>query len=127
MPRLRVKISRPDEEALFGAAYLTLAETGVVVEEDGVTLLDARGGAKERFLARYAEQKERWALMRATLDLRAETLRRALALAEAAPKEGPVERLPESALAEIRRLLAEAEGEPHDPRGVTRAWDPEHK
>lgn len=79
----------------------------------------------QEFLAVYDDQRWRWSLEKRNLDVRAEILRRALALVEGggADKAGPAPGLSEEQKAEIARMLAEAEKAPRDPMGIAEPWD----
>lgn len=134
-----VRLSSVDEIALLGAAYLLTEDAFVLVSRKG------KGGAVElwpkknkkpaalaaAFRREYENQRLRWALTRDGLGLRAETLRRALALAEAAGgrPQAPQASLTPEQKAEIAALLAEAEADsgPRDPLGITRPWEETRK
>lgn len=134
-----VRLPSVDEEALLGAAYAMTRDAYVLVTRKG------RGGAVElwpkrkttaaalaaAFRREYANQVLRWSLTRGGLGLRAETLRRALLLAEAAggrPQTPPASLTPEQK-AEIAALLAEADADagPRDPLGITIPWEESRK
>lgn len=130
-----VRLAAVDEQALLGAAYLMTRDAYVLVSRKG------RGGAVElwpkrksapksladAFKREYANQRLRWALSRGGLGLRAETLRRALVLAESAGgrTEAPRTTLTPEQKAEIAALLAEADADrgPKDPLGIARPWE----
>lgn len=120
--KVAVKLREPEPLALSGAAYLMMDVAYCILEKDGVTLTPKPGAPKEdlaeRFRALYRDQSARWSLAAATLDLRAEALRRAMTPVAA----GAAELSPE-AKREIAALLAEAESQPRDPRGVAASWD----
>jgi hypothetical protein len=121
--KISVKIRKPDPLALSGAAYLMMDAAYCILEKDGATLTPKPGAPKEdlaeRFRVLYRDQLARWSLAAATLDLRAEALRRAMSPAAA----GAAAELSPQAKREIAALLAEAESEPRDPRGVASSWD----
>lgn len=83
------------------------------------------------FRREYANQVLRWSLTRDGLGLRAETLRRALLLAEAAGgrTQAPQASLTPEQKAEIAALLAEADADagPKDPLGIARPWEETRK
>ena len=85
----------------------------------------------EAFRREYANQLLRWSLTRDGLGLRAETLRRALLLAEAAGGriQAPQATLRPEQKAEIAALLAEADADtgPKDPLGITQPWEESRK
>lgn len=130
-----VRLSSVDEVALLGAAYLMTGSAYVLVTRKG------RGGAVElwpkknasakalaaAFRREYGNQLLRWSLSRGGLGLRAETLRRALALAEAAGgrPQAPQASLTPEQKAEIAALLAEADADtgPRDPLGIAEPWE----
>jgi len=130
-----VRFAAVDELALLGAAYAMTGSAYALVTRKG------RGGSVElwpkkktepkalaaAFRREYANQRLRWALTRDGLGLRAETLRRALILAEAAGgrPEAPTATLTPEQKAEIAALLAEADADkgPRDPLGITTAWE----
>jgi hypothetical protein len=134
-----VRLASVDENALLGAGYLMTQDAFVLVRRKG------KGGAVElwpkkraspraladAFRREYANQVLRWSLTRGGLGLRAETLRRALVLAEAAG--GRVEVLQTSLTpeqkAEIAALLAEADADlsPRDPLGIMQPWEESRK
>lgn len=134
-----VRLAAVDENALLGAAYAMTEDAYVLVSRKG------RGGAVElwpkrkvpaarlaaAFRREYANQVLRWSLSRGGLGLRAETLRRALLLAEAAGgrTEAPQASLTPEQKAEIAALLAEADADtgPKDPLGITRPWEESRK
>lgn len=134
-----VRLASVDENALLGAAYVMTEDAFVLVSRKG------RGGAVElwprrkvpaaklaaAFRREYANQVLRWSLSRGGLGLRAETLRRALLLAEAAGgrTEAPQASLTPEQKAEIAALLAEADADtgPKDPLGITRPWEESRK
>lgn len=134
-----VRLASVDENALLGAAYVMTEDAYVLVSRKG------RGGAVElwpkgkvpasklaaAFRREYANQVLRWSLSRGGLGLRAETLRRALLLAEAAGgrTEAPQASLTPEQKAEIAALLAEADADagPKDPLGITRPWEESRK
>jgi hypothetical protein len=137
--RVVVNIPSVDENALLGAAYLLSEEAWVIVSRKG------KAGAVElwpkdkqtskalaaAFRREYVNQKLRWALSRGGMGLRAETLRRALALAEAAGGRVQMTQatLTPEQKAEIAALLAEAEADtgPRDPLGITQPWEESRK
>jgi hypothetical protein len=128
-----VTIKNADAQAFLGAAYLLTDEAFVSVSrrgKDWSATLSAKTGTK-KFAARlkldYENQLLRWRVQRANRGLRADVLRRALALCEEsggkpAGRQGTL--LPEQ-LDEIARLLAEAESDkgPRDPLGITKFWE----
>lgn len=134
-----VRLPSVDENALLGAAYAMTADAFVLVSRKG------KGGAVElwpkkkipskalaaAFRREYANQVLRWSLSRAGLGLRAETLRRALLLAEAAGgrPQAPQAALTHEQKAEIAALLAEADADtgPRDPLGIARPWEESRK
>ncbi len=134
-----VRLAAVDEQALLGAAYVLTGDAYVLVSRKG------KGGAVElwpkkklttkalaaAFKREYANQVLRWSLTRDGLGLRAETLRRALALAEAAGgrTEMPQASLTPEQRAEIAALLAEADADtgPRDPLGITQPWEESRK
>lgn len=134
-----VRLPSVDENALLGAAYLMTEDAYVLVSRKG------RGGSVElwprgkvhaaklaaAFRREYANQLLRWSLSRGGLGLRAETLRRALLLAEAAGgrTEAPQASLTAEQKAEIAALLAEADADkgPRDPLGITQPWEESRK
>lgn len=134
-----VRLASVDENALLGAAYLMTRDAYVLVSRRG------KAGAVElwpkntiapkalaaAFRREYANQRLRWALTRDGLGLRAETLRRALELAEAAGgrTQAPQATLTPEQKAEISVLLAEAEADkgPRDPLGIARPWEESRK
>ncbi|MBI2385252.1 MAG: hypothetical protein HYV14_04475 [Elusimicrobia bacterium] len=134
-----VRLPSVDEEALLGAAYVMTEDAYVLVSRKG------KGGAVElwpkkkakpaalaaAFRREYANQVLRWSLTRDGLGLRAETLRRALLLAEAAGgrAEAPPASLTPEQKAEIAALLAEADADtgPRDPLGITVPWEESRK
>lgn len=134
-----VRLASVDESALLGAAYLMTRDAYVLVNRKG------KGGAVElwpkkktppailaaAFRREYANQLLRWSLTRDGLGLRAETLRRALLLAEAAGgrTQAPQATLTPEQKAEIAALLAEADADtgPKDPLGITRPWEESRK
>lgn len=134
-----VRLAAADENALLGAAYLMTREAYVLVSRKGkagcVELWPKKKNSPSALAAafrrEYANQLLRWTLARGGLALRAETLRRALALAEAA---GGRTQAPQAALtaeqkAEIAALLAEAAADPgpRDPLGITVSWEESRK
>ena len=137
--RAVIRLAAVDENAWLGAAYLMTDEAYVLVSRKG------KAGAVElwpknkqtpkaladAFRREYANQKLRWALSRGGLGLRAETLRRALALAEAAGGrvEASQTTLTAEQKAEIAALLAEAEADtgPKDPLGIAQPWEDSRK
>jgi hypothetical protein len=134
-----VRLASVDENALLGAAYLMTADAYVLVSRKG------KGGAVElwprkktsaaalaaAFRREYANQVLRWSLSLGGLGLRAETLRRALLLAEAAGgrPQAPQASLTPGQKAEIAALLAEADADagPKDPLGIARPWEESRK
>ncbi len=139
MKSVVVRLASIDENALLGAAYMMTQDAYVLVGRKGkggtVELWPKKKqGLKalaEAFGREYDNQLLRWALSRAGLGLRAETLRRARALAEAAggrPQALPATLTPEQK-AEIAVLLAEAEADPgpKDPLGIAQPWDESRK
>jgi hypothetical protein len=134
-----VRIASVDENALLGAAYLLTGEAYVLVSRKGKTgavelwpkKKQASKALAAAFRREYENQKLRWSLSRGGLGLRAETLRRALALAEAS---GGRVQMTQAALtpeqkAEIAALLAEADADtgPRDPLGITQPWEDSRK
>lgn len=130
-----VRFAAVDELALLGAAYAMTDEAYALVTRKGkggsVELWPRKKTAPKALIAafkrEYENQRLRWALTRDGLGLRAETLRRALALAQAAGgrPEAPTASLTPEQKAEIAALLAEAENDkgPRDPLGITRPWE----
>lgn len=134
-----VRLPSVDEDALLGAAYVMTEDAFVLVSRKG------KGGAVElwpkkaakpaalaaAFRREYANQVLRWSLTRDGLGLRAETLRRALLLAEAAGgrTQAPRASLTPEQKAEIAALLAEADADagPKDPLGIARPWEESRK
>lgn len=137
--RAVVRLAKVDEPALLGAAYALTADAFVLVARKGKgggVELWPKGKTKPAALAaafrrEYANQLLRWALSREGLGLRAETSRRALALAEAAGgrPQAPQASLSPEQKAEIAALLAEAEADrgPRDPLGIARPWEETRK
>lgn len=134
-----VRLASVDEHALLGAAYVLSSDAYVLVSRKGkggaVELWPKKGFSTKALAAafrrEYANQVLRWSLTRDGLGLRAETLRRALALAEAAGgrTEMPQASLTPEQRAEIAALLAEAEADkgPRDPLGITQPWEESRK
>lgn len=134
-----VRLPSVDEDALLGAAYLLTEDAYVLVSrkgKGGAVELWPKKGAKPSALAaafrrEYANQLLRWSLTRGGLGLRAETMRRALLLAEAAGgrPQAPQASLTPEQKAEIAALLAEAEADPgpRDPLGIARPWEESRK
>jgi hypothetical protein len=129
-----VRLATVDVNALLGAAYAMTDVAYSLVGRNGkggtVELWPKRkAGLKTlaaAFRREYANQVLRWALARDGFGLRAETLRRALALAQAAGgrAKAPRASLTPAQAAEIAALLAEAEADPEkDPLGIGRAWE----
>ncbi len=128
-----VRLPSVDETAFLCAAHALTARAWVLAERSGrsgtVRLWPKKGAGKglaEEFRREYANQLLRWSLTRGGLGLRAEALRRALALAESAGgrAEAPAASLTPEQKAEIAALLAEAEADPgpRDPLGIARPW-----
>jgi hypothetical protein len=128
-----VTVKNADAQAFLGAAYLLTDEAFVAVSrrgKDWTATVGAKAGTKKfaaRFKLDYENQLLRWRIARANRGLRADVLRRALALCEEsggkpAARQGTL--LPEQ-LDEISRLLAEAAADkgPRDPLGVTKFWE----
>jgi len=134
-----VRFASVDEQAFLGAAYALTADAYALVTRKGkggsVELWPKRKLAPKALAAafrrEYANQRLRWALTRDGLGLRAETLRRALALADASGgrAEAPQAALTPEQKAEIAALLAEAEADkgPRDPLGITQPWEDSRK
>lgn len=134
-----VRLASVDENALLGAAYLMTDEAFVLVSRKGKggrVELWPKGRTPAKALAaafrrEYANQVLRWSLSRGGLGLRAETLRRALLLAQAAGgrPEAPRASLTPAQKAEIAALLAEADADPgpRDPLGIAQPWDESRK
>jgi len=134
-----VRLASVDEQALLGAAYAMTGEAYALVTrkgKGGSVELWPKGKASPKALAaafkrEYANQMLRWSLTRDGLGLRAETLRRALVLAEAAGgrPEAPQATLTAEQKAEIAALLAEADADkgPRDPLGITQPWEESRK
>lgn len=134
-----VRLASVDENALLGAAYLMTADAYALVGRKGkggwVELRPKKRqtpkALAEAFRREYENQKLRWELTREGLGLRAETLRRALALAEAAGGRPQMPRasLTDEQKAEIAAMLAEAEADPgpRDPLGITQPWEESRK
>ena len=134
-----VRLAVVDELALLGAAYALTGDAYVLIARKGKAgsvelwpkgkLLPSALSAS--FRREYENQKLRWALTRDGLGLRAETLRRALVLAEAAGgrTQAPQATLTPEQKAEIAALLAEAEADtgPKDPLGITKPWEESRK
>lgn len=134
-----VRLASVDESALLGAAYLMTQDAYVLVSRKG------KGGSVElwpkktitpkalasAFRREYANQLLRWSLTREGLGLRAEILRRALLLAEAAGgrTQAPQATLTPEQKAEIAALLAEADADtgPKDPLGIAQPWEESRK
>lgn len=121
-----------DELAFMGAAYALSAVADVIVRPEGRSRAAwlrprKRGGLKalaRAFEREYENQRLRWSMLREGRALTAQALRRALELDDAgAPGGSAPAALPPERLEEIARLLAEAQGEPRDPRGVSRPWE----
>jgi hypothetical protein len=130
---IKVAVAGADLPAFMGAAYQVTDASHAIVGRAGraatVTLWPKNGtrtaGLAARFLAVYGDQRSRWSVERANLDVRAEVLRRSLRLIEdegAAPGE-PAPSLSADQKAEIARMLAEAESAPRDPLGIARPWE----
>jgi hypothetical protein len=118
-----------DPLAWLGAAYAMSEDAYVLVDGDAVVLWPkskASAAALTRgFAAEYENQAARWATARANLGVRAEVLRRSLALLAARPQGGDAPAtLDPAQAAEIKRLLAEAENDPNprDPLGIATPW-----
>lgn len=134
-----VRLPSVDEDALLGAAYVMTEDAFVLVSRKGkggaVELWPKKGGKPAALAAafrrEYANQVLRWSLTRDGLGLRAETLRRALLLAEAAGgrTQAPQASLTPEQKAEIAALLAEADADagPKDPLGIARPWEETRK
>ena len=134
-----VRLRSVDENALLGAAYLMTDEAFVLVSrkgKDGAVELWPKKKTSAKALAaafrrEYANQVLRWTLSRGGLGLRAETLRRALLLAQAAGGriEAPQASLTPEQRAEIAALLAEADADPgpRDPLGIALPWEESRK
>lgn len=134
-----VRLAPVDEQSLLGAAYLMTGDAYALVTRKGkagsVELWPKRkiplNTLAAAFRREYANQLLRWSLTRDGLGLRAETLRRALALAEAAGgrPEAPQAALTPEQKAEIAALLAEAEADtgPRDPLGIAQPWEDSRK
>ena len=129
----KVAVAGADLPAFMGAAYQLTDAAHAIVGRSGraatVTLWPKKGTRTAvlaaRFLSVYADQRSRWAVERANLDVRAEILRRALILIEAegvSPGE-PAPSLSAEQKSEIARMLAEAESAPRDPLGIARPWE----
>lgn len=129
---VRVAVPGADPLAFWGAAYQMMGRAHAAVGGSkagpSVTLWPRSGGGAARlaedFLALYEDQRLRWAVERANLDVRAEVLRRALALAERAGA-GPAPQaasLSEEQKDEISRMLAQAEAAERDPLGIAVPW-----
>ncbi|MDD5304462.1 MAG: hypothetical protein PHS14_15300 [Elusimicrobia bacterium] len=136
---MKILLASVDENALLGAAYLMTEDAYVLVARKGksgsVELWPKKNASPAALAAafrrEYANQVLRWSLTRDGLGLRAETLRRALELAEAAGgrTQAPQATLTPEQKAEIAALLAEAEADhgPKDPLGITRPWEESRK
>ncbi|UPT75703.1 MAG: hypothetical protein M0D55_08540 [Elusimicrobiota bacterium] len=134
-----VRLSSVDETAFFCAAHALTDRAIVVVERSGKSAtarLWPKGPGSGKSLAaefrrEYENQALRWRLTREGLGLRAETLRRALALAAAAGGrlEAPAASLTPAQKAEIAALLAEADADPgpRDPLGIATPWEDREK
>ncbi len=134
-----VRLASVDEHALLGAAYVMTQDAYALVTRKG------KGGNVElwpkkktslqvlaaAFRREYENQRLRWSLTRGGLGLRAETLRRALLLAEAAGgrTQAPQATLTPEQKAEIAALLAEADADtgPRDPLAITQPWEDSRK
>ena len=135
--RAVVRFSSVDENALLGAAYAMTKDAYALVTragKGGGVELWPKGGRSPKALAaafrrEYENQRLRWTLARDGAALRAETLRRALALAEAAGgrPQAPQASLSPEQKAEIAALLAEADPGPRDPLGITQPWEDSRK
>lgn len=126
-----VRVARAEPLAFLGAAYLLTDRAFVSVDRRGA-VWEARlrpkaasgAGLKEAFRAAYDGQKVRWAVERANLPVRAEVLRRALALDEAAGvPRGPGTAAALSPEDRARMDAALSEGPVEDPRGIKRYWE----
>ena len=128
-----VAVAAGDRLAFWGAAYQLSGAAHAIVGRRGrlmtVALRPKKGlstaGLAERFLAAYGDQRARWAVERANLDLRAEVLRRSLLLADAGagPDGAEARTLAPEQASEIARLLVEARSAPRDPLGIATPWD----
>lgn len=125
-----VRLRRADPLAFFGAAYLLTDRAFVSLERRGAAwearLRAKTGGAAglaELFRSAYEDQRARWAMERANLPVRAEILRRALALDEAAGLRAPetAALLSPERRAEIETALKERPVE--DSQGIARTWE----
>ena len=133
----RITLTRPDGLALLGAAYLMTEDAYVALggrsARRTVTLWPKKGRSPAPLAAgfrlEYANQLRRWALARRGRALRAQVLRRALALSDGVgPRAArPAPPLSPERRAEIERLLAEAEALPGDPLGIARTWEESRK
>ena len=134
-----VRLAVADENAFLGAAYLLTRDAYVLVSRKGKTgrvelwpkTNMPAAALAAAFRREYANQLLRWGLARDGFALRAETLRRALALAEAAGgrTQAPQATLTPEQKAEIAALLAEAEADPgpRDPLGIAQPWEDSRK
>ena len=133
-----VTLASVDDTAFYCAAHALTDRAIVIVERSGrggrARLWPKAGGSAKSLAAgfkrEYENQVLRRRLDREGLGLSAETLRRALALAEAAGgrAEAPAASLTPEQKAEIAALLAEADADPgpRDPLGITRPWEETH-
>ncbi|MBI3554083.1 MAG: hypothetical protein HY077_16425 [Elusimicrobia bacterium] len=133
---VRVTVRKADELAFLGAAYLATDLAYALVSRKGkdwsVALTPkspktSTHKVSAAFREAYEGQLLRWAIARNNRGMRAEVLKRALALCQAsggrpASRQGSL--LPEQK-EDIARLLAEAEADqsPKDPLGITRNWE----
>lgn len=127
------RIRHPDELAWLGSAYLSTEEAYVALDRQGgeeVAILWPKRNIRlaniaAAFAREYDNQLHRWNLLRLNRAVRAETLRRALALAdESGVLIGRAQpRLAAGQMEEIERLLAEAEEAPKDPLGIAKPWE----
>lgn len=125
----RVSMKAADELAWLGAAYAMTAEAYVLVEDGAVALWPKKratpAALARAFAAEYESLAVRWAAARGGLGVRAEVLRRALALlAERPSGEEAAPRLDDEQAERIRALLAEADADPspQDPLGIRTPW-----
>ena len=138
-PKAVIRLASVDENALLGAACMMTRDAYVLASRKGkagAVELRPKGKRSPKALAaafrrEYANQLLRWGLARDGLALRAETLRRALALAEAAGgrTQAPQTTLTPEQKAEIAALLAEADADtgPKDPLGIAQPWEESRK
>ena len=132
--RVEFRLSRADDLALSGAAYVLTERAYVALDSSGrarTVVLWPKPGAKpkelaEEFSAAYENQLLRWKLLRLNLKTSSEFLQRALALAARESSSDGVAAesgLSQERLGEIAAALAEAKAEAWDPDGIARPWE----